>query len=52
MLELMGGGTTVLFVSHSLNQIREMCDRCIWLEHGQIKAVGPAKEVCDAYAAE
>ena len=52
MLELMGGGPTVLFVSHSLNQIREMCDRCIWLEHGQIKAVGPAKEVCDAYAAE
>lgn len=52
MLELMGGGTTVLFVSHSLDQIREMCDRCIWLEHGQIKAIGSANEVCDAYAAE
>lgn len=52
MLELMGGGTTVLFVSHSLDQIREMCDRCIWLEHGQVKAIGAANEVCDAYAAE
>ena len=52
MLELMVGGTTVLFVSHSLEQIREMCDRCIWLEHGQVKVIGSANEVCDAYAAE
>lgn len=49
MLELMGGGTTVLFVSHSLEQIREMCDRVIWLEHGQVKAIGATKEICDAY---
>ena len=51
MLELMCGGTTVLFVSHSLEQIREMCDRVIWLEHGQIKAIGATKEICDAYEA-
>ena len=51
MLELMGGGTTVLFVSHSLEQIREMCDRVICLEHGQIKAIGATKEICDAYEA-
>lgn len=51
MLELMSGGTTVLFVSHSLEQVREMCDRVIWLEHGQIKAIGATKEICDAYAA-
>ena len=49
MLELMGGGTTVLFVSHSLDQIREMCDRVMWLDHGQIKMLGETKEVCDAY---
>lgn len=51
MLELMSGGTTVLFVSHSLEQIREMCDRVIWLEHGQMKAIGATKEICDAYEA-
>ena len=51
MLELMSGGTTVLFVSHSLEQIREMCDRVIWLEQGQIKAIGATKEICDAYEA-
>lgn len=50
MMELMGGGTTVLFVSHSLDQIREMCDRVAWLEQGQIKMIGPTKEVCDNYA--
>ena len=50
MMELMGGGTTVLFVSHSLEQIRSMCSRVVWLEHGTVKMVGPAEEVCDAYA--
>jgi ABC-2 type transport system ATP-binding protein len=50
MLELMGGGTTVLFVSHSLEQIREMCDKVIWLDHGQMKMIGDTQEVCDAYA--
>ena len=49
MLELMGGGTTVLFVSHSLDQVREMCDRVLWLDHGQVKMIGETKEVCDAY---
>jgi len=49
MMELMGGGITVLFVSHSLDQIREMCNRVVWLDHGQVKMYGPAEEVCDAY---
>lgn len=49
MLELMGGGTTVLFVSHSLEQIREMCGRVVWLEHGRVKLAGDTAEVCDAY---
>ena len=51
MMELMGGGTTVLFVSHSIEQIREMCNRILWLEHGQRKMLGKADEVCDAYGA-
>ena len=51
MLELMQGGTTVLFVSHSMDQIREMCDRVLWLDHGTVKMIGPTQEVCDAYEA-
>lgn len=49
MLEMMGGGTTVFFVSHTMSQIREMCSRVVWLEHGHIKMVGDTKEVCDCY---
>lgn len=51
MMELMGGGTTVLFVSHNLEQIREMCDRVVWLDHGQMKMFGETQNVCDAYEA-
>lgn len=52
MMELMQGGTTVLFVSHDLNQIRQMSDRVLWLDHGTVKMVGETQEVCDAYAAQ
>ena len=50
MMELMSGGTTVLFVSHSLQQIREMCNRAVWLEGGHLQMFGKAQEVCEAYA--
>ncbi|MGN0763523.1 MAG: ABC transporter ATP-binding protein, partial [Aristaeellaceae bacterium] len=49
MLELMQGGTTVLFVSHTMSQIREMCDRVLWLDHGTVKMIGETQQVCDAY---
>lgn len=49
MLELMSGGTTVLFVSHSLEQIQEMCNKVVWLDHGTVKMVGETKYVCDKY---
>lgn len=49
MLEMMSGGTTVLFVSHTLSQIREMCNKVLWLEHGQVVAFGNTKEICDKY---
>ncbi len=49
MIELMSGGTTVLFVSHSLSQVREMCNHVVWLEHGVVQAFGETKDVCDAY---
>ncbi len=49
MLELMGGGTTVLFVSHSITQIEEMCDRVIWLQDHKIKMDDKAHIVCNEY---
>lgn len=49
MMELMGGGTTVLFVSHSMEQIREMCNKVVWLDGGTVRMQGDTKTVCDAY---
>lgn len=49
MIELMGGGTTVLFVSHSISQVREMCSRVVWLEQGAVKMIGESNEVCNGY---
>lgn len=49
MMELMQGGTTVLYVSHSISQIRSMCHRAVWLDHGKIVQCGDAQTVCDHY---
>ena len=51
MMELMSHGTTVLLVSHNLDQIRGLCDRVIWLDHGHVVQIGDTQSVCDAYAA-
>lgn len=50
MKQLMSGGTTVLFVSHRIEQIHEICSRVIWLDHGIVKDIGPADEICKKYA--
>lgn len=49
MMEMMGGGTTVLMVSHNIKQIREMCDRVVWIEHGQVVDYGDAEHLCSEY---
>ncbi len=49
MMQMIGGGTTVLYVSHSLEQVQSLCSRVIWLEKGKVKMVGPTKEVCEKY---
>lgn len=49
MMELMHGGTTVLFVSHSIAQIREMCNRVVWIEHGSVIECGKTSAICDLY---
>ncbi len=50
--ELMSGETTVILVSHSIEQIRKLCDRVVWLEKGNVRMIGPCEEVCDAYEKE
>ncbi|WKA47196.1 ABC transporter ATP-binding protein [Geobacillus zalihae] len=42
-------GTTVLLVSHSSNQIEELCDRVLWLEKGKMKMLGNVKDVMNQY---
>lgn len=49
MMELMTGGTTVFFVSHDLDQIKEMCNKVLWLEHGEMQAFGEMEEICARY---
>ena len=49
MMSMINGGTTVLYVSHSIESIKELCNRVVWLEHGKVQMIGDASEVCDAY---
>lgn len=49
MMEMINGGTTVLYVSHSLESIMELCNRVIWLDHGEIVKMGDAKKICKEY---
>ena len=46
---LMEGGTTVLLVSHSIPQIREICDKAIWIDKGKVREIGEVNKVCDNY---
>lgn len=49
MMEMIKGGTTVLYVSHSLESIRDLCTKVVWLEHGKVIKIGDTKKVCDEY---
>ncbi len=49
MREMLDGGTTLLYVSHDINSVRELCDHAIWLEHGRVRRSGLVDEVCDEY---
>ena len=46
---MLAGGTTLLLVSHSDAQVRQLCSRAIWIDHGVIQMDGLVNEVCDAY---
>ncbi len=46
------GGRTVLLVSHNMGAISRICSRAVWLDHGQVKQLGPSSEVVQAYLSE
>lgn len=49
MREIISQGATTILVSHSLGQIRELCNKVLWLDHGKQVAFGDTKEICDLY---
>ena len=46
---LIDSGTTVLLVSHSIGQIREICDKAIWIDQGNLRDMGEVNAICDKY---
>lgn len=49
MRKLREAGTTLLFVSHSLGTVRNLCDKAVYLDHGRVVAIGDSKTVCNQY---
>lgn len=49
MQEMIQSGATVVFVSHSIEQVKQICKKALWLEHGEMRAFGDAETVCTAY---
>jgi ABC-type polysaccharide/polyol phosphate transport system ATPase subunit len=49
MREFREQGKTILFCSHAMYVVNELCDRCVWLDHGRIRAAGSVREVIAAY---
>ena len=47
--KMMKEGTTVIFVSHSIDQIEEICTKVLWLEKGVVKKMGDYTKICEEY---
>lgn len=52
MNEMLSGGTTLLYVSHSIEEVRRLCDHALWIDKGVARMQGEVNEVCDAYMEE
>ena len=50
IMEMIEKGTTVLFVSHDIEQVEKLCKKAIWLEKGKVKVIGDAKKICKEYS--
>ena len=48
--KMIDGGTTILFVSHSIEQVKKICNKIVWLDHGHVKMQGDAEDVCGKYS--
>ena len=49
VLEFRHAGKALMCVSHSLDTLEDLCDRALWLDHGTIRKLGPARQVIRAY---
>ncbi|MBS5645845.1 MAG: UDP-galactopyranose mutase [Lachnospiraceae bacterium] len=52
MQQMLSGGTTLLFVSHNIQTVKNLCDNAIWLDKGVVRMAGPSELVCTAYKEE
>ena len=52
MKELLSGGTTLLYVSHSIDEVKRLCDHVLWIDKGIERLQGETEEVCNAYLEE
>ena len=52
MQQMLAGGTTLLFVSHNIQTVKNLCDNAIWLDKGVVRMAGPSELVCNAYKEE
>ena len=52
MKEMLSGGTTLIYVSHSMDTVLRLCDHAVWLDHGNPVMIGAVKDVCRAYQPE
>lgn len=52
MAELLQGGTTLLYVSHNIETVLQLCDHAVWIDKGQVQKIGGVEEVCRAYQPE
>jgi ABC-2 type transport system ATP-binding protein len=46
---MMGEDTSVLFVSHSIEQVEKLCSKVVWLEKGRVRMIGKSSEICPIY---
>lgn len=49
MNEMLKDGVTLLYVSHSIDSVRKLCDHVIWIEHGEVQMTGETEDICNQY---